>query len=321
MSGTAIRGAEQSLRGPLIYRCAEVRAGYGRGWSFTPLRGKVPYLRGWQRRPRETVEQALMWAQQRNVGLRTGRMSGVLVFDIDLPILPVEFEGLVTPTVRTGSGRYHLYFTMCPWHAGCPALCLPSSGHCGELKGNGGQVVFVGSIHPNTGAMYDWVQGRSPDDVPLAEAPSWVFRPPRKATPKPGRRLTDARHVGNTVLYAAAQTYIAKVPGAREGSRHPAAVALAAHLAGFETEGSRERLNRDQIRSLLGAWNARNDPPLPLDELDDIVGWLMKGGSGRAAPQHLVRQAGKGRSRVQEIRESRRRRLADRRQQRWEEAS
>jgi len=60
---------------------ANVRLGYSLGWSFTPLAGKRPILKGWQKRPREAMEEALAWAAQGNVGLRTGRTSGVVVID------------------------------------------------------------------------------------------------------------------------------------------------------------------------------------------------------------------------------------------------
>ena len=49
-----------------------IRYGHALGWSFTPLNGKRPTLKGWQDRPRETLEKALAWADQGNVGLRTG---------------------------------------------------------------------------------------------------------------------------------------------------------------------------------------------------------------------------------------------------------
>ena len=62
---------------------ANVRLGYSLGWSFTPLAGKRPILKGWQKRPREAMEEAMAWAAQGNVGLRTGRTSGVVVIDVD----------------------------------------------------------------------------------------------------------------------------------------------------------------------------------------------------------------------------------------------
>lgn len=54
---------------PQELRQTSVRRGHELGWSFTPLSGKRPLLKGWQDRPRETLEQALEWATQGNVGL------------------------------------------------------------------------------------------------------------------------------------------------------------------------------------------------------------------------------------------------------------
>ena len=60
-----------------------VSHGYERGWSFTPLNGKRPVLTAWQKRPRETLAEALAWVAKGNVGLRTGRTSGIIVIDVD----------------------------------------------------------------------------------------------------------------------------------------------------------------------------------------------------------------------------------------------
>src|SRR4051812_5396282 len=89
----------------------EVFKGYARGWSFTPLGGpdgKLPQLKAWQSAPRETAEQAASWAAADNVGLRTGRASGVVVVDCDTEDVPLELPPTVT--VRTGRGRWHLYY-------------------------------------------------------------------------------------------------------------------------------------------------------------------------------------------------------------------
>lgn len=87
-----------------------VNLGYELGWSFTPLSGKRPLLDRWQKREREPLEQALAWAEQGNVGLRTGRASGIVVVDVDAG---ADVSGLdLPPTVRvkTGNGGYHLYY-------------------------------------------------------------------------------------------------------------------------------------------------------------------------------------------------------------------
>jgi len=42
---------------------SNIEYGYESGWSFTPLSGKRPKLKAWQDRPRETLDEALAWAE------------------------------------------------------------------------------------------------------------------------------------------------------------------------------------------------------------------------------------------------------------------
>ena len=81
---------------------ANQRLGFGLGWSFTPLAGKRPVLKAWQKRPRETLQEALAWASRGNVGLRTGRTSGVVVIDVDEGGDVASLGLPPTVTVRTG---------------------------------------------------------------------------------------------------------------------------------------------------------------------------------------------------------------------------
>jgi len=148
-----------------------VRSGYARGWSFVPLVGKVPTQKGWASRKRETLDEALAWAKVGNVGLRTGEHSGVLVIDVDPGAAPIELPRTVT--VSTPRGGRHYYF-----RNPTDTVLGNSAGKLGEhidVRANGGQVVFAGSLG------YEWVV--SPDDCELAELPDGVLRrllsPPR----------------------------------------------------------------------------------------------------------------------------------------------
>jgi len=168
---------------------ASVEDGHGRGWSFTPLSGKKPIAKGWQSAPRETPEQALEWAGQGNVGLRTGRTSGVVVIDAD-PGAGLGSLGLPeTVTALTGRpGAKHFYFSY-------DGALGNSSGKLGphiDVKADGGQVVFPGSVHPETGAIYTWTEGHAPWEMELAELPAHVVEalttpvePRQSATPPP----------------------------------------------------------------------------------------------------------------------------------------
>lgn len=144
--------------------------GYRRGWSFTPLDGKVPRLKEWQTQPRASLTQAMQWATLGNIGLRTGSASGIVVVDVDSAKGGEVPEGMPpTVCVQTGGGGWHFYFT-----APTDYEVRNTAGLLGphvDTRGEGGQVVFVGSLHPETGAYYQWAQGHSPAEIEIAEFP------------------------------------------------------------------------------------------------------------------------------------------------------
>ena len=146
---------------------------YGLGWSFTPLAGKRPILDAWQAQPRETLEQALQWAGEGNVGLGTGKASGVIVIDADIQkgadIAPVDLPATVTG--YTGGGGMHLLYV-------CTKPLGNSVGKLGkfiDVRADGGQVVFPGSIHPETGEHYTWAEGFEPWSIEVAELPDRIY--------------------------------------------------------------------------------------------------------------------------------------------------
>ena len=165
-----------------IRRCHEL------GWSFTPLNGKKPVLPGWQERPRETLEEALEWAAKGNVGLRTGRASGgIYVIDKDPG---GDVSGLNLPNTVTGkTGRpeaFHFFFH----HDGTLGNSNGKLGSHIDVRGDGGQVVFPGSVHPETGVRYEWVEGHEPWNIEVAELPAHVVElllAPDKAKGSGGR--------------------------------------------------------------------------------------------------------------------------------------
>ena len=168
------------------------------GFSVFPLRprSKVPFgkllpqvledgksKRTWKpfqlARPR--MDQLKIWAaEDTNVAIVTGRISGVIVLDLDndAAIADAERRGLpLTPTQRTPRGR-HMFFRH-------PGGQVQSKNNilCGmDLKADGGYVVGPGShFVPNAEeraegkveGYYSWEI--SPDDLPFADAPDWVL--------------------------------------------------------------------------------------------------------------------------------------------------
>lgn len=234
-----------------------VRDGYGRGWSFTPLAGKRPTLPAWQSRPRESLEQALAWAAKGNVGIRTGANSnGLLVVDLDTykptyDQAAVDALGLVeTVTVKTGRDGLQLYYKL------PVGVSLGNTSEklapAVETKGDGGQVVFPGSRHPETGRAYEWVL--PPWETELAELPANVLailtgshdRP--KAAPA-GRRASNADRAARYAR-TALELECRAVQTAPEGDRNNTLNKAAYSLGTLIGAG---RLSRGEVEAALHA--------------------------------------------------------------------
>ncbi len=148
-----------------------IELGHKLGWSFTPLNGKVPTLKKWQDRDRETLEQALAWAAKGNVGIRTGSNSGIVVIDVDPGGDAGPLNLPATATVRTGRDGLHFYYR-------CHVPVRNSAGKLGkhiDVKADRGQVVFPGSIHPDTGQRYEWFTDFEPWNVEIADLPADII--------------------------------------------------------------------------------------------------------------------------------------------------
>lgn len=107
-----------------------------------------------------------------NVGVVTGRASGVLVLDVDDAAAADFIQTLdlpMTATLQTGRGA-HMYFR----HPGYDvANTVNINGYKLDFRGDGGFAVGAGSIH-STGAKYEWIN--SPDEVGFADLPEAVLK-------------------------------------------------------------------------------------------------------------------------------------------------
>jgi len=222
-----------------------IRYGYALGWSFTPLSGKKPTRNGWQTADRETVEEAIEWAKRQNVGLRTGLVSGIVVIDVDAggDISKLELPGTVT--VNTGKNGIHLYYR-------CSVAIRNSVGKLGphiDVRGDGGQVVYPGSVHPDTGRRYEWAEGFEPWTVEIAELPEHIIQTltaPHRKPHKP-RRATNAGPT-NRYTVVAVERELKAVIDAAEGTRNATLNTAAFNLGQLVGGGY---LQEDAIRAQL----------------------------------------------------------------------
>lgn len=206
------------------HRREEVRAAHARGWAFCRLNGKAPIDSGWQRAERASVGQTDRWAQAGNVGLRTGSISGIAVIDDDTEdgSGTAELHLPRTVTVQTGSGKRHYYF--CHPIGGLKNSVGRLAPHV-DVRADGGQVVFVGSVHPDTGRPYKWVPGLSPSEIEIAKLPEHLLErlraKPVPAAPAVPAEATGQRNGGSaTTAQDALDAAARRVGRASEGSRN-----------------------------------------------------------------------------------------------------
>jgi putative DNA primase/helicase len=260
-------------------RVANVRYGHGLGWSFTLLNGKKPVLKGWQAAPRETLEQALAWAAQGNVGLRTGAASGVVAVDKDPQ---GQIDGL-PETVTTSTGRegaFHYYFAD-------PGGLANSAGRLAahvDVRADGGQVVFPGSVHPETGKGYEWVPGKAPWEIGLARLPQHIID-----------RLRGPAHGGPAALPASPAGVKmppepVPAPSAAEDAPKGRADARAARSAASRAERYARQALRLELNNVHNSVEGnRNDT---LNRAAFSMGTLIGGGClGRVEVEEALRQA------------------------------
>jgi P4 family phage/plasmid primase-like protien len=248
-----VNSAELSPRESLIQLAQKM------GWRLIRVIGKSPIDKGWPTSSGLTEAEAMR--HPGNLGIVCGEPSGRLfIVDIDGE-RPANLPE--TPTVITGSGGQHLYYHL---PEGIELTKANKVSHVAtkvDIRWTGGQVVAPGSIHPETGGLYDWMPGMSPDDVPMVDVPQWVLdglntpkedpKPARKKKPtkKPAPKLPNRARTGSPLLsspqYRSSMLKAAaeEMRNAPVGKRNDILNAKAYALAGFL------ELSEDEITDTL----------------------------------------------------------------------
>lgn len=192
------------------------------------------------------------WIRNRsfNVGVATGKASGVVVVDIDprnggdatwLALLAEHGAPPPTLTVRSGAGGTHYYFA---YPEGVDDLRSGSDklGRGIDFKAEGGYIVAPPSIHDETGQEYRWEMTGAEVVAPL---PKWILDATRSA-----KVLQLAPTISGDIT---------------EGGRNAALTSLAGTMR-------RRGMGADSIEAALQTENqARCNPPLPQREVSSIA--------------------------------------------------
>jgi putative DNA primase/helicase len=223
-----------------------------KAFSVIPLKAKDKKALGpWKKYQHEKAIPAQLesWWENHpraNVGIVTGKISGIIVIDCDSKEACERFvkdypEAEETLQSRTGRGK-HFYFE---WAAGIRNKAGTVLGRGVDVKSDGGYVVAPPSIHKN-GKRYTW----------LNDARIQLL--PRKL--KEALTISSKRHATSQTRKSPKQKEVIK-----EGERNSRLTSIAGAM-------QRQGVNRDAILNALVSENsARCDPRLSDDELEGIV--------------------------------------------------
>ena len=200
-----------------------------------------------------------------NIGIVTGMVSGIVVFDLDSEhaVQYAENEGGFpdTPKVKTGKG-HHVYVK----HPGFEVRNDVRKELDIDIRADGGYVVAPPSIHGN-GNQYNWEDCSSIFDIAIAQCDPWMIdylkevasnsnTPTTEKPPKPSDNPNTVRKPADGESYAD----ILK-NGAQQGHRNHTAAKLIGHLLG---KGNDETVVWEMVKQ----WNTgKNNPPLDETEL------------------------------------------------------
>lgn len=219
-----------------------------KGLSVIPIapRGKNPLVR-WEKFQNakagmEDVEQWFSRWPDMNVGIVTGKISGLVVFDID----PrhggkiEDFRKYGTLECKTGGNGAHFYFKCPQFPVKSMAGILPGV----DIRADGGLVVAPPSIH-NSGNRYTWNLAYGNETKSLPDELISLIREKDKQV------STFNPDVLN---------------GVSEGGRNN----TAASVIGKLLKRYREDEWVKEAWPLIMAWNDKNNPPLPPTELKQV---------------------------------------------------
>ena len=259
-----------------LLECALTYA--GKGWAVFPLHsirngkcscgkskcdspGKHPKIKGgFQNATTDAGQIRRWWAKwpDANIGIRTGKESGLFVLDLDHKEDP-EKDGIrsmarlseksgdlpMTPKIRTGSGGEHHYFKMPKLEIGNSEGKLAAGI---DTRATGGYAVAPPSSHIS-GNDYKWLIDPG---APLADVPKWILTALNK---KVRRKGSKAKKTNGDI---------------EEGKRNSTLISSAGSLRqqGLEFEDIETELQ--QINT------ARCKPPLDEDEVVGIAESVMR---------------------------------------------
>ena len=154
-----------------------------KGWQVLPLKARdkrplIPWKGGGSTDLNTVASWFDLWGDA-NIGIVTGKNSGIVALDVDAKnngretlLALMDTYGVLpeTPIAHTGGGGMHYLFS-------CPSDVRNSAGRLGDgldIRGDGGQICAPPSIHAS-GKQYRWDEHFKPSQTPVAPMPAWML--------------------------------------------------------------------------------------------------------------------------------------------------
>jgi len=201
-----------------------------------------------------------------NIGIVTGKISDLVVFDLDSEhaVEYAEEQGgfPMTAKVKTGKG-YHIY-------ARYPDFEVRNDVRKEldiDIRADGGYVVAPPSIHGN-GNQYDWEEGLSISEIDPVPCEPWMEEYLRsvasaKNSKQAKEKASEPSQSNQTAISEKVDGKYASIlkNGAQKGQRNHTATKLVGHLLA-------KSIPAREAWEIVLNWNAaKNNPPLDQDEL------------------------------------------------------
>jgi len=237
------------LENPMLKAALEY---IGAGYSVIPLQpnDKKPisgFMWAQYNERIATSEEVIQWWTRypsANIGIITGRISGIVAVDIDTEkggdynsVYEVMPTGMIS---QTGSGGFHLIYDY-PYLEEEPIKNAVTEGI--DIRSDRGYIVAPPSIHKN-GNEYQWVRKGSRSIFDTAKL--------KKFYPETVENLNEDGWISELMK------------GVKGGKRNDSCAKLAGY---YFSKG----IPVDICLNLIREWNSKNSPPLNEDELERVV--------------------------------------------------
>jgi len=231
----------------------------------------VPWTEYQTRLP--TKEKVTQWFTQNptaNIGIVTGKISNLVVFDLDSQdaVDFAEKQGGFPDTVKVKTGKGdHVYMR----HPGFRVKGDVNHNYNLDIRGDGNVIVSPPSAH-GSGKKYEWVDGHSIFEIDPAPCEPWMIeyleevakgnrsgkKNASKSSSKPSEKPTNNTEYSDLLKN-----------GCVYGCRNASATSLVGHLL-------KSGIEAGEVWEKFKQWNGKNKPPIDESELRSIFKSIEK---------------------------------------------